>query len=70
MKPEITLPILKDYSSDYYLRIILDSSNKTHYWNFDGTYDGYSYDYIDQIVKNMKILGKGDVLVLFDMYLN
>lgn len=44
MKIDIKFPIKEAYSSDYYALIIIDNSDITHYWNFDGDYDGYSHD--------------------------
>ena len=43
IKFRITLPIAKAYSSDNYGLIIVDNSGITHYWDFDGNYDGYSH---------------------------
>jgi hypothetical protein len=42
MKLLINFPIINSESSEWYALTILDSSNVTHYFNFDGTYDGYS----------------------------
>lgn len=42
MKPNISLPIKKIYSSENYSLMIVDSENVTHYWDFDGRYDGWS----------------------------
>lgn len=45
---KITFPIKEAYPSENYALIILDANNIYHYWNFDGSYDGYSHDpYID-----------------------
>jgi len=42
LEPKINHPIVKDYSSDVYGRIVLDSLGVTHYWNHDGSYDGWA----------------------------
>lgn len=44
LKFKINFPIVKSYSSEYYALIILDSFGVTHYWNFNGNYDGCSSD--------------------------
>jgi len=44
MKLKVNLPIVKAYSSENYALMILDSAGVTHYWNFDGSYDGFSSD--------------------------
>ncbi|MCK5614709.1 hypothetical protein KAR91_73285 [Candidatus Pacearchaeota archaeon] len=38
----IKFPIQKAYSSENYGLIILDGDGVTHYFDFDGTYDGHS----------------------------
>jgi hypothetical protein len=43
-KIKITHPIINSKSSNYYALILIDSANIIHYFNFDGTYDGYSHD--------------------------
>ncbi len=40
----INFPIIKAYSSEHYGLMIKDSSKVTHYWSFDGSYDGMSSD--------------------------
>ena len=44
MKLNVAFPIKKAYSSERYELMILDANNVTHYWNFDGSYDGMSSD--------------------------
>ena len=44
MKLRIAFPVVKSYSSENYALIIEDSAGVTHYWNFDGSYDGMSCD--------------------------
>lgn len=41
---KISFPIIKAYNSDNYSLVILDFNSVYHYWNEDGTYDGYSHD--------------------------
>ena len=43
-KGKIKLPILKAYDSEFYPLILDDSAGLSHYFNFDGTYDGYSHE--------------------------
>jgi len=40
----ITLPIVDSRKSDIYALILTDSAGVYHYFNPDGTYDGYSAD--------------------------
>ena len=40
----IALPIIKSEKSENYALILTDSAGIIHYFNFDGTYDGYSHD--------------------------
>lgn len=40
----ITLPIVGSRKSDIYALILTDSAGVYHYFNPDGTYDGYSSD--------------------------
>lgn len=42
MELNITFPVIESYSSERYALIIIDSASVTHYWDFDGSYDGYS----------------------------
>ncbi|MEM9859073.1 MAG: hypothetical protein AAF843_17065 [Bacteroidota bacterium] len=42
-KVKITLPIISSSRSDNYPLILIDSAGITHYFNFDGSYDGYSH---------------------------
>jgi len=44
MKLNITFPIIESYSSDNYALILVDSADVIHYFDFDGTYDGWSSD--------------------------
>ena len=46
IKLRVTFPVLKSWSSEIYALMILDSAGVTHYWDFDGTYDGYSSESI------------------------
>jgi len=41
-KLSIAFPINKAYSSKYYALIIEDANGTIHYWNFDGSYDGWA----------------------------
>lgn len=41
---KITLPIVDSKKSENYALILIDSAQVVHYFNFDGTYDGYSHD--------------------------
>lgn len=41
---KITLPIIDSKSSENYALILTDSAGIMHYFNFDGTYDGYSHN--------------------------
>lgn len=41
---KLSFPLKKVYTSKYYPLIIIDSDNVIHYWNFDGSYDGFSCD--------------------------
>lgn len=41
---KIELPIMEAKTSPYYALILTDSLGLNHYFNFDGTYDGYSSD--------------------------
>lgn len=43
-KVKITLPIIDSKTSESYALILTDSVGIIHYFNFDGTYDGYSHD--------------------------
>jgi len=43
-KVKIILPIIKSEKSKYYSLILTDSASIEHYFNHDGTYDGYSHD--------------------------
>ncbi|MHA1287476.1 MAG: hypothetical protein ACTSPB_08740 [Candidatus Thorarchaeota archaeon] len=40
--PVIHLPIIKEYSSENYARIVEDSAGIIHYWIEDGSYDGWA----------------------------
>lgn len=37
----IILPIIDSKKSEHYALILTDSAGIIHYFNFDGTYDGY-----------------------------
>ena len=41
---KITLPIVNSKKSKIYALILTDSAGVDHYFNPDGTYDGYSAD--------------------------
>ena len=41
---KITLPIIDSKKSKIYALILTDSAGAYHYFNPDGTYDGYSAD--------------------------
>lgn len=41
---KVTLPITDSKLSENYALILTDSAGVIHYFNFDGTYDGYSHD--------------------------
>jgi len=41
---KITLPIVDSRKSGIYALILTDSTGVNHYFNPDGTYDGYSAD--------------------------
>ncbi|MEM1339843.1 MAG: hypothetical protein AAF634_05060 [Bacteroidota bacterium] len=43
-KVHISLPIIESKKSEVYPLILRDSANVWHYFNDDGTYDGYSHD--------------------------
>ena len=44
MKLNVAFLIQKAYSSENYALMILDANNVTHYWDFDGSYNGMSSD--------------------------
>ena len=44
MELKIRFPILETKESENYALILKDSNSKYHYFNFDGTYDGYSHE--------------------------
>lgn len=41
---KITLPIIDSKKSEFYSLILTDSLGVDHYFNHDGTYDGYGHD--------------------------
>ena len=43
-KVKVTLPIIASRTSKNYALILTDSAGLIHYFNFDGSYDGYSHD--------------------------
>ena len=44
LKLDIKFPIQKAYKSDNYALIIIDFIGIYHYFNEDGSYDGYSHN--------------------------
>jgi len=42
LKLEVELPIIKAWKSENYALMVTDSAGITHYWDSDGTYDGWS----------------------------
>lgn len=44
MELKLKFPILETKQSNNYALIMKDSDLKYHYFNFDGTYDGYSHE--------------------------
>lgn len=54
---ELKVPV-KAKKSKCYLAVLEDAEGVTHYWNFDGNYDGYDApcgsDAADKILDNVK----------------